>query len=245
MAAKRPARLNIGVEVDPDVLSETQLFLPGGTSNYGCASAPPQMAVSAATATNGYAAANPPATPPKMTRLASTAENGEHRERYSFVCGDAVKFLRGYSFTGREMVYLDPPYVVASRSSQRPIYKYEYTDQDHETLLTTIKPLDCHVMISGYWSELYADMLAGWRTITFSAVTRAGTVATEWLWMNYPEPTALHDYQYLGGDYQERWNLKKRKRRWVSRLQKMPPLERQMLLWAMSEAGFDAGSYSQ
>jgi len=53
-------------------------------------------------------------------------------------------------------------------------------------------------MISGYWSELYARELKNWRSISFQAMTRGGFVATEWLWMNYPEPFELHDYSFLG-----------------------------------------------
>ena len=66
------------------------------------------------------------------------------------------------------------------------------------------------VMISGYWSALYADALQGWHTVSFQAMTRSGKPATEWLWMNYPEPAALHDYRYLGADFRERERIKKR-----------------------------------
>lgn len=224
MLKKRPARLNIGVELDPAVLKETaQLIAPGSTAAPGCAAPQPHMAGSADTATNGDASG-----------------------KYLFVNGDAVDFLRSYQFSGREYVYLDPPYLIKTRSSQRPIYQHEYTEADHVRLLETIRGVDCYVGISGYWSELYADMLAGWRTVTFTAVTRGNTIATEWLFMNYPEPDALHDYSFLGDSYNERWNLTKRKRRWIKRLKAMPPLERKMLLWAMREAGFDlSGQHSR
>ena len=36
-------------------------------------------------------------------------------------------------------------------------------------------------------------MLSGWRMDSWAAQMRQG-VATERLWMNYPEPTRLHDY---------------------------------------------------
>jgi hypothetical protein len=247
MAKKRPARLNIGIEIDPDVLHETaELIVPGCTAAPGCAGqysrlwtcgpSQPEIAVSADTATNGYAAAQPGMA---MLTAVSTAKSGVASVKYSFVNGDAMAFISSYKFTGREVVYLDPPYIIEERKSQRPIYKFEYTTDDHVRLLQSIIGVDCFVIISGYWSELYADMLHDWRTATFTAVTRGNGVATEWLWCNFPEPTALHDYRYLGDSYNERWNLKKRKRRWVKRLKAMPALERKMMLWAMSEAGFD------
>lgn len=216
MLKKRPAPLNIGIELDPHVLSQTaQLIAPGSTVITGGAEGQPFSAV-----------------------LSNTATNGQYSPGYLFLNTDALTILNTYPFTGRELIYLDPPYIIETRSSQRPIYKHEYTQADHSQLLNTIKPLNAHILISGYWSELYADTLADWRLHTFTAATRAGTSATEYLWCNFPEPDALHDYRYLGNDYNERWNLTKRKRRWIKRLKAMPPLERKMLLWAMTEAGF-------
>ena len=43
-------------------------------------------------------------------------------------------------------------------------------------------------------------------------MTRGGRLATEWVWMNYPEPIALHDYRYLGEDFREREPIKRKKR---------------------------------
>ena len=88
------------------------------------------------------------------------------------------------------------------------------------------------VMISGYESELYKEILTGWHIHTFDSAVRGG-VNTEWVWMNYPEPIELHDYRFLGNNFRERERLKRRKENWVSRLQCMAVLERQALLCAM------------
>lgn len=148
------------------------------------------------------------------------------------ICDDAVSYLRGYRFTGRELVYCDPPYLRETRKSKRRLYKYEYTPEEHVELLEVIKSLPCKVMISGYESALYKESLAGWHTHIFQAGCRHG-VATEWLWMNYPPPVELHDYRYLGDNFRQRERIKKKKERWVSRLQSMPALERQALLYAI------------
>lgn len=129
-----------------------------------------------------------------------------------------------------------------TRSAPRPIYEHEMSRQDHERLLRLIVRLPCMVMISGYWSDLYAEALAGWRTVNFQAQTRGGTTATEWLWMNYPEPKRLHDYRYLGDDFRERERIKKKKRRWVAKLRKMPRLERYAILSAIEEFEADEGT---
>jgi DNA adenine methylase len=135
------------------------------------------------------------------------------------------------------LIYLDPPYLMETRLQHRPIYRYEMTEADHVRLLALIRELPCMVMISGYWSELYASELAGWRTISFQAVTHGGSLATEWLWMNYPEPAELHDYQYLGESFRERERIKRKISRWVSRLERMPILERRALSAALAKVG--------
>lgn len=92
------------------------------------------------------------------------------------------------------------------------------------------------VMISGYWSPLYADRLTGWHSTSFQAMTRAGKTATEWLWCNFPPAVALHDYRYLGVTFRERERIKRKKQRWTDRLHRLPLLERQALLSAIEEA---------
>lgn len=140
-------------------------------------------------------------------------------------------------YTQRDtLIYLDPPYLMSTRSSQRMVYKYELAaDAEHEWLLGLITGLRCMVAISGYWSQLYADRLQGWRSIQFPAMTRGGTIATEWLWMNYPEPLELHDYRYLGSNFRERERIGRKKRRWSERLKHMDQLERLAILSAIDD----------
>ena len=89
------------------------------------------------------------------------------------------------------------------------------------------------VMISGYESSLYEKSLKSWHIHSFQAATHHG-IATEWIWMNYPAPVELHDYRYLGDNFRERERIKKRTKRWVARLKKMPVLERKAFLSAIS-----------
>jgi DNA adenine methylase len=88
------------------------------------------------------------------------------------------------------------------------------------------------VMISGYKSQLYMEFLKDWHTNFFQATTHHGT-ATEWIWMNYSLPEQLHDYRYLGDNFRERERIKKKTKRWILRLKKMPALERKALLSAI------------
>jgi hypothetical protein len=167
------------------------------------------------------------------------AEPGD--TRFRFEIGDALTFLRSYRFVGPELVYCDPPYMHQTRG--RPdYYRFEMTDAQHAELLDILKGLPCRVMISGYWTDLYEAQLKGWNATTFQAMTRAGRTATEWLWYNFPTPVALHDYQFLGGDFRQRERIKRKKKRWTERLHRLPPLERQALLAAIEEAWGDPAS---
>ncbi len=90
------------------------------------------------------------------------------------------------------------------------------------------------VMISGRRHAIYDEMLKNWRRIDYMASTRGG-MAPESAWMNYDEPTELHDYQYLGGDFRARELIKRKTKRWTDNLKAMPPLERQAIITAINE----------
>ena len=151
---------------------------------------------------------------------------------FEMIHGDAVKFLKSYGFTGKELIYCDPPYLRETRKRAKRLYKHEYTRKQHVTLLETLKSLKCKVMISGYESTLYKESLNGWHTHTYQASCHHG-VATEWIWMNYSPPVELHDYRYLGGNFRERERIRNKSKRWAAKLESMPVLERQALLAAM------------
>lgn len=151
------------------------------------------------------------------------------------VQGCGLEWLARHRYSGRELVYADPPYLRSARRSGRDLYQFEWTDADHQKFLGIVTALPCMVQVSGYWSDLYAEALAGWRCIRFQAMTRAGRPAEECLWMNYPEPVALHDYRYLGRDYRERERIKRKAVRWRDGLGRLPDLERQAILSALLE----------
>lgn len=165
------------------------------------------------------------------------------------ICSDVIEFLRAYPWRGGELVYLDPPYVLSSRRQHRPIYRYEFTDAQHRQLLRTLLriPPEVMLMVSGYRSEMYGRAIGHWRTVTFQAMTRGGKPATEYVWLNFPEPLELHDYRFLGGDFRERERIKRKKLRWRAKLEGMPALERYAVLSEIEDlrvriaAGGDVG----
>jgi len=69
-------------------------------------------------------------------------------------------------------LYLDPPYVASTREVSR-VYRYEMSDADHRDMLNLARQLCGKVMISGYRSALYDEMLHDWRRLDFKTVCRA------------------------------------------------------------------------
>lgn len=155
--------------------------------------------------------------------------NSRNEINFELIHGNAISFLKSYPFTGKELVYCDPPYLRETRKKYYPLYKYEYSLSQHIELLEVVKSLPCMVMISGYESPLYIKFLKSWHTYSFQATTHHG-MATEWIWMNYSKPVQLHDYRYLGDNFREREKTKLKLKRWAAKFKSMGVLERQALL---------------
>ncbi len=89
-------------------------------------------------------------------------------------------------------LYLDPPYMRATRKSKYE-YKHEMTDEQHVELLRIIKKMRAKIMLSGYHSELYDEELQGWHVVEFDAqmlqrVHHNAPKRKEVVWMNYETP---------------------------------------------------------
>jgi DNA adenine methylase len=114
------------------------------------------------------------------------------------------------------------------------VYRYDLEEADHVGLLEILKRLPCMVMVSGYRSTLYDETLAGWRRVSFMAKTHVD-LREECVWLNFDEPSHLHDGRYLGSTFRERQSLKRRNQRWIERLDRMPVDERCHLLALIRE----------
>jgi len=153
---------------------------------------------------------------------------------FRIVESDALAFLRGRKFVGDELVYADPPYLPSTRRRPGPRYRYDYTEAQHDELLREIRNLPCAVMVSGYASPLYDEILRGWCVHEIDVATQAG-LTTERLWCNFPPPTLLHDYRFVGHGFRRRETIRRRVNRWVSRLDRMDPVERSAVVNAVVE----------
>lgn len=104
-------------------------------------------------------------------------------------CRPAFKVIRQCD-APTTLFYLDPPYVWGTRSKWRDIYHVEMTDEDHVDLAELARSLEGMTVISGYPSELYADLYEayGWvrketkaRTNGGRAISSADRIEAIWI----------------------------------------------------------------
>lgn len=96
----------------------------------------------------------------------------------------AVELMERFNYPN-VLVYLDPPYVLCSRSEKRKQYQHEMSDRDHEELLKTAKLHQGPVLISGYDSELYNTELKDWYREEITCYSQIHSKKKEVLWMNF------------------------------------------------------------
>ena len=103
------------------------------------------------------------------------------------------------------LIYLDPPYVLGSRSKDlQKVYAHELTDEDHLELLNWAKTAKSMIVLSGYRHPLYEDALRGWVRHETKARAQANSQRVEVLWLN---PTAANRQQSPGFTFSESGNI--------------------------------------
>ena len=146
------------------------------------------------------------------------------------VNGCAHRFLADFDYQGSELVYSDPPYLLRTRTSDRR-YRFDYEQRDHVQLLELLKTLPCRVMLSGYPSALYDDLLKAWRSLELQVMNQGG-VRTEKLWFNFTLDS-VHWASYAGKNFTHRQQIKRKAANWARRYRALPPAERLAVLAAM------------
>lgn len=157
------------------------------------------------------------------------------RDDVELVAGDAIRFLRRFPFSqaGRVLVYADPPYVLAARTSSKR-YRFDFDDQAHRTLIATLRDLPCAVILSGYPSALYDELVGDWRTIEFQVMTRGGP-RSERLWLNFPAGD-VQWARFAGANFTDRQRIKRKAANWARHYGRLPPGERLAVLSAILAA---------
>jgi DNA adenine methylase len=101
----------------------------------------------------------------------------EHRDAFE---------VMDYADDTDTLFYVDPPYVHSSRTSSRGKhgYRFEMSDDDHVTLAARLHSVRGQVVISGYWTELYADLYSGWTVRRHKAMADGAHEREEILWIS-------------------------------------------------------------
>jgi hypothetical protein len=293
MRAKRPARLNIGIDLVASAVEAVAAAIgcngeyAGGIGGNSAGIPPAGKAVLAGNVRSGDLGSSDHARAAGATRLGGgrrrpspspTAKNGVRRlliarsggadvaiaengaasgsitgnggtrapadltmrYRYELLNQDGIAYLEAFTPPANEttLVYADPPYLLSTRKGGR-LYEHEMSDVDHRRLLRVLlelKKKNVLILISGYSSPLYAKELKGWNATAYQAGTRQGGAA-EWIWYNFPRPTVLHDYRFLGDNFRERERIRRQQKRWKGKLERMDVLQRQALLSVLANIG--------
>ncbi len=90
-------------------------------------------------------------------------EIAQRLQRVQIENAPAIEVIRRYD-TDQTVFYLDPPYVHAARGDTTS-YSYEMTDKQHGELASVLHGIRGRAIISGYRSDLYDRLFAGWRRV--------------------------------------------------------------------------------
>ena len=116
------------------------------------------------------------------------AEVHDRLSRVVILCRDAIDVIKTEDGVGT-LFYCDPPYLHSTRQTLNA-YSFEMSENQHIRFLTTIGLVAGRVMVSGYDSELYNDMLKGWTRHLFDVPNNAASGETkrrmtEVVWTNF------------------------------------------------------------
>lgn len=102
----------------------------------------------------------------------------------------AIELVQRHS-SSNVLVYLDPPYLPATRStkSRKPgeryhTYAFEMSTDDHRELLAACRASDAMIVLSAYPDPLYDEFLPGWSCRRTAARAHRNSPRTECLWLN-------------------------------------------------------------
>lgn len=134
------------------------------------------------------------------------------------------------TFTKDDFIYLDPPYPEISRRSGKKHYRNEMLSiKEHSDFLSIVQKIDANIMISTKPNYLYDQILNDWRKKEFDTVDHQGKYK-EVIYMNYPEPELLHQYDFLGNGFIDRQRIKRKRQRMEDKIKGLPIHERMAIL---------------
>ena len=82
------------------------------------------------------------------------------------------------------LFYVDPPYLMSTRSNSSVMYSNEMTKDEHVELSEALHGLKGMVVLSGYNSKLYDELYSDWKKVMRSTTTHHGKGRVECLWLS-------------------------------------------------------------
>lgn len=130
--------------------------------------------------------------PEELRKFSARMEPAAARlARVSLECRPALDVIRQYGRASSVCLYCDPPYVGSTRRANA--YRHEMTDGDHVELLTALLECRASIVLSGYASPLYDEMLREWSRIEIPTIASnskrvdgrlVNAARTEVIWSN-------------------------------------------------------------
>jgi len=116
----------------------------------------------------------------------------ERLKQVQVECMPGVELIKRFKFP-EVLIYADPPYLMKTRTANvKKQYSNEMlTEQEHIELLEVLLQHPGYVVISGYSSDLYNDMLKGWSKASIQSNDQSNKPRTEVIWMNYEPNTQI------------------------------------------------------
>lgn len=115
----------------------------------------------------------------------------ERLKQVQVECMPAVDLIKRFKFPD-VLIYADPPYLEETRTSHvKQQYSHEMLkEQEHIELLEVLLEHPGPVVLSGYESKLYKEMLEdrGWNKKSVRSNDQSGAARQEVIWMNYDSP---------------------------------------------------------
>ena len=108
----------------------------------------------------------------------------------------AVKLIERFNYEN-VLIYCDPPYMLETRHGKQ--YRCEMDAEDHKKLLEVLLRHKGPVLISGYDTELYQDMLCKWERRENVSYSQVCSKKKEVLWMNFKPANIQMSFEDFGG----------------------------------------------
>ncbi len=104
----------------------------------------------------------------------------------------AIDVIRRYDRPDT-LFYVDPPYVAKTRNLHHGCYRHEMDDADHKELISVLLNVKGMIILSGYRTNLYNDLLVGWARYSCVAYADKSAPRIECLWVS---PNAKKDEKH-------------------------------------------------